>query len=107
GVHAHCSRRWRVVLLRSPSPSPSQRRSVRRTRSAEVRNMKATPKKIARVLGSVLATLLVLLLIGLFGASMKARARLSRQVASHRIDIPVPNPLTQDELAALRAEGRT
>jgi mono/diheme cytochrome c family protein len=60
--------------------------------------------KVVRVVGGVLGALVLLAGAGLLSASLKVSALLSRQFASHHVDIPVPNPLTDEELAALRAE---
>jgi cytochrome c5 len=60
--------------------------------------------KVFRRLGVGLAVLALLALAGFLFASLKASNKLSRRWDTHRLDIPVPNPLTDGELAALRAE---
>jgi mono/diheme cytochrome c family protein len=61
-------------------------------------------KKLVRIALGALGALVLLALAGLFGASLKASAKLSRQFESHSIELAVPNPLSAEELAALRAE---
>jgi hypothetical protein len=61
----------------------------------------------ARTALKVVGGLAVVLGIGIAGtigwAGSAAEARLSRTYETHRVDIPVPWPLTADEIDALRA----
>ena len=60
--------------------------------------------RVFRKLGMAIGVLALLVLTGFLTASMKASSKLSQHWDTHRLDIPVPNPLTNDELATLRAE---
>jgi len=60
--------------------------------------------KVIRIAGIVLIALVLVVVAGLFAASLKASSRRSEQYESHRIDVPVPFPLGETELASLRAE---
>lgn len=64
-------------------------------------------RRIVRIAGGVLGALVALLLLGLFGASLKASARLERQFDVHHVELAVPNPLNEQELSALRSERAT
>jgi cytochrome c5 len=59
---------------------------------------------VVRIAGSVLGALLLLLLLGLFGATLKANAKLERRFSAHYVELAVPTPLGEAELSALRAE---
>jgi mono/diheme cytochrome c family protein len=61
--------------------------------------------KLAKRIGVVLAVLGGLLAAGYAVASRKARARLSNVYQAHRVDIPVPFPLSGDELVTARSQG--
>jgi hypothetical protein len=60
--------------------------------------------RIVRIVAIALGTLLLAASGGLLAASSKTSAKLRRQFASHAIEVPVPSPLTQAELTALRIE---
>jgi mono/diheme cytochrome c family protein len=56
--------------------------------------------KLLRTIGKGAAALLLLLLLGMFAATMKANAKLNRQFTTHQIDIPSPPPRSDEERAA-------
>ncbi|MBC7174443.1 MAG: hypothetical protein H5U40_18495, partial [Polyangiaceae bacterium] len=60
--------------------------------------------KIARIALGALGALVLAAGAVLLFASVRANALLNRRIDSHSIDIPIPNRLTDEELAALRAE---
>ena len=60
-------------------------------------------KTVLKVLGA-LALVLVLAVCGVYGwASMKDRSLLSRHIAVHDVDFPIPFPLSTDEAAQVQA----
>ena len=60
--------------------------------------------KIIRVVGIVVGVLALGIAVFLIVASQRAADRLAQHFEAHALDLPVPNPLTEAELAALRAE---
>jgi len=60
--------------------------------------------KIIRVVGIVVGALALGVGVFLIVASQRAADRLAQHFEAHALDIPVPHPLTEAELAALRAE---
>jgi len=61
-------------------------------------------RKLLKIVG-VLIAVVVLVALGGFGwASMKASSRLNQRFESHRVEIPIPFPLDEKEVEALRAE---
>jgi len=61
-------------------------------------------KRLLKILGGVLGALVVLLLIGFVLASARASSRLSRKFETHRVELPVPFPLSTTEINQLRAD---
>ncbi|MCA9579579.1 MAG: cytochrome c, partial [Myxococcales bacterium] len=63
-------------------------------------------KRVVKGVG-VATLVLALAMVGFYGwATLTVRASLSRTLTAHEVDIPVPFPLTEEELAALREERR-
>ncbi len=60
--------------------------------------------KVIRVVGIVVGILALGVSVVLIGAAQQAGEKLAQRYEAHALDIPVPNPLTEAELAALRAE---
>ena len=61
-------------------------------------------RKIAIGVGAVLGVVVVLAVGGYVWASSSASSKLAATYEVHRVDFPIPFPLTEDELTALRAE---
>lgn len=61
-------------------------------------------KNVAKWAGIVLAVLVVLVLCGFGWASCQAGSIMERQMTAHEVDFPIPFPLSEDEIAELRAE---
>jgi len=61
-------------------------------------------KRVLKGLGTVGAFVLLTLVGAFFMAQSKAMGRLDKQWDTHTVDIPVPFPLSEAEVAALRAE---
>ena len=63
-------------------------------------------KRVLKGMG-VATLVLALAMVGIYGwATVSVRASLSRTLTAHEVNIPVPYPLTEEELAVLREERR-
>lgn len=60
--------------------------------------------RFGKILAGVLGALVVLLAIAFVLASLQASARLGRKFETHRVQLPVPFPLSASEIERLRAE---
>lgn len=61
-------------------------------------------KRALKILGGVLGALVLLLLLGFVLAAAQASSRLSRSFDTHRVELPVPFPLSASEINQLRAD---
>ena len=61
-------------------------------------------KKVLKYVAWTLATIVVLVLSTWFWTNQVATSRYEKQWTVHKADFPIPFPLSDDELAALRAE---
>ncbi|MET0340281.1 MAG: cytochrome c [Polyangiales bacterium] len=64
----------------------------------------AKSSKVIRIAGITLGAVGLTLGAGFLWASSQARARLAQHIETHRVELAVPTPLSEAELAALRAE---
>lgn len=64
-------------------------------------------KKVLRGLGALVAVLVVAAGVAVGWARSTARTKMSAKFTTHEIDFPIPYPLSEGELAALRAERTT
>lgn len=68
--------------------------------------MASTGRTVLKLVGGLLVALIVAAVAGYLWAKSATAARLAKTYETHRVDFPIPFPLSESELEALRAERR-